>query len=132
MLRERAEIGAALDGAVRDAGVPGATRPVAAAVVTLHNVESEQIYSATASVEGVFRIFPLPPGHYQLRVEAKDYAPFAIPDLFLQPNEVVTLEISLSTVAAIEARSRFPRLPELCPAPSAHAPPSLGTYRELR
>src|SRR5260370_12490040 len=83
-------------------------------------------------VEGVFRIFPLPPGHYQLRVEAKDYAPFAIPDLFLQPNEVVTLEISLSTVAAIEARSRLPRLPELGPAPSAEAPPSIGTYREFR
>src|SRR5260370_17410903 len=83
-------------------------------------------------VEGVFRIFPLPPGHYQLRVEAKDYAPFAIPDLFLQPNEVVTLEISLITLAAIEARSRLPRLPELGPAPSAEAPPSIGPYPEFR
>src|SRR5260370_1684630 len=99
MLRERAEIGAALDGAVRDAGVPGATRPVAAAVVTLHNVESEQIYSAMTSVEGVFRIFPLPPGPYQLRVEAKHYPPFALPHLFLHPTNVPPLTTSPTTYA---------------------------------
>ncbi len=91
--RQQAQTSAALDGVVRGASVPGATRPVPAAVVTLHNVESEQTFSAMTSVEGVFRIFPLPAGHYQLRVEAKDYAPFAIPDFSLQPNEVVTLEI---------------------------------------
>src|SRR5437660_4954002 len=113
--RQKAQTSAALDGVVRDANVPGAGRPVPAAVLTLHNVESGQIHSAATSVEGVFRIFPLPPGHYQLRVEAKDYAPFAISDLPLEPNEVVTLEISLNAVEATEARTRLPRLPELGP-----------------
>jgi hypothetical protein len=53
-------------------------------------------------------------------------------DLALQPDEVVTLEISLVTVSAMEARSRLPRLPELGPALSAEAQPSFGTYREFR
>src|SRR5207302_1302798 len=53
-------------------------------------------------------------------------------DLALQPNEVLTLEISLVTVAAMEARSRLPRLPELGPALSAEAQPSFGTHRVFR
>jgi len=130
--RQRAQTSAALDGVVRDASVPGAARPVSAAVLTVRNAESGQTFSATASVEGVFRIFPLPPGHYQLRAEAKDYAPFELSDLALEPNEVVTLEISLNTVASMEARSRLPRLPELGPALSAEAQPSSGTHREFR
>ena len=130
--RQQAQTSAALDGIVRDAGVPGATRPVPAAVLTLRNVESGQIFSTTTSAEGVFRVFPLPPGHYQLRIEAKDYAVFVLPDLALQPNEVATLEISLVTTAAEEARSRLPRLPELGPALSAEVLPSFGTYREFR
>src|SRR5882762_1269126 len=130
--RQQSQTTAALDGLVRDAGSATAPLPVAGAVVTLRNAQSGQIFSAATSAEGVFRVFPLPPGHYELRVEAKDYAPFVLPDLALQANEVVTLEISLVTVAAMEARSRLPRLPELGPALSAGAQPSFGAYREFR
>src|ERR1700674_2171732 len=130
--RQQAQTTAAIDGVVRDAGFSNIILPVPAAALTLRNVQSGEIFSATTSGEGVFRVFPLPPGQYQLRVEAKDYAPFVLPDLALQPNEVLTLEISLVTVAAMEARSRLPRLPELGPALSAEAQPSFGTHRELR
>jgi hypothetical protein len=130
--RQQAQSTAALDGTVRDAGSPNTMLPVPAAVLTLRNLDSGQLYSATASAEGVFRLFPLPPGRYQLRVEATDYAPFLLPDLVLQPNEVLTLEISLVNAAAVEARSRLPRLPELGPALSAGVQPSFGTYREFR
>jgi carboxypeptidase family protein len=129
--RQQAQTSTALDGVVRDSSVPGLTRLVAAAVLTLRSLQSGQISNATTSDEGVFRVFPLPPGHYQLRVEAKDYASFVLSDLALEPNEVVTLEISLISVAAMEARSRLPRLPELGPALSAESP-SFGTYREFR
>src|SRR6266481_3841166 len=71
--RQQAQTSAALDGIVHDTGAPGAARPIPAAVLTLRNMESGQMFTATASVEGVFRVFPLPPGHYPLRVEAKDY-----------------------------------------------------------
>ena len=130
--RQQAQTSAALDGVVRDSGEPSAARPVSAAVLILRNIQSGQVFSGTTSGEGVFRIFPLPPGNYQLRVEAKDYAPFVLTDIALQPNEVLTLEISLVTVAAMETRSRLPRLPELGPALSAEAPPSFGSYREFR
>jgi len=130
--RQQAQTTAAIDGVVRDAGFSNIILPVPAAALTLRNVQSGEIFSASTSGEGVFRVFPLPPGHYQLRVEAKNYAPFVLPDLAVQPNEVVTLEISLVTVAAMEARSRLPRLPELGPAPSAEAQPSFGTHRTLR
>ncbi len=130
--RQQAQTSAALDGVVRDAGVSGAMRPIPAAVLTLRNLESGQTFRATTSVEGVFRIFPLPPSHYQLRVEANDYAPFVPLDLALQQNEIVTLEISLVSAPAMEARSRLPRLPELGPALSTEAQLSFRTYRELR
>jgi hypothetical protein len=130
--RQQAQTTAALDGLVRDAGFSNITLPVSAAILTLRSVQSGEIFSATTSGEGVFRVFPLPPGHYQLRVEAKDYAPFVLPDLALQPNEVLTLEISLIAIAAMEARSRLPRLPELGPPLSAEAQPSFGAYREIR
>jgi hypothetical protein len=128
--RQQAQTTAALDGVVRDA--TNTTRPVAAAVLTLRNTQTGQMFSATTSAEGIFRIFPVPPGQYKLRVEATDYAPFVLPELTLQPNEVVTLEISLVTSAAAEARSRLPRLPELGPALSAESQPSFGTHREFR
>ena len=130
--RQQAQTTAALDGVVRDSSLPGATRPVAAATVMVRNLQSGQSFSSTTSDEGIFRVFPLPPGQYQLRVEAREYAPFALPDLALQANEVVTLEISLVSVASMEARSRLPRLPELGPAPSAGVQPSFGSYREFR
>ncbi len=130
--RQQAQTSAALDGVVRDSSEPGAARPVSAAVLTLRNIQSGQVFSGTTSGEGVFRVFPLPPGHYQLRVEANDFAPFVLPDLALQPNEVVTLEVTLVAAAALEARSRLPRLPELGPALSAEAQPSFGRYREFR
>jgi hypothetical protein len=130
--RQQAQNTAALDGIVRDAGFSNIALPVPGAALTVRNLQSGRLFSGTASAEGVFRLFPLPPGHYELRVEAKDYAPFVLSDVALQPNEVLTLEISLVTAAAMEARSRLPRLPELGPALSAEGQPSFGTYREFR
>ncbi len=130
--RQQAQTTAALDGTVRDAGFPNISLPVPGAQITLRNLQTGQLFSAATSGEGVFRLFPLPPGQYELGVEAKNYASFVLPVLVLQPNEVVTLEISLVTEAAAQPRSRLPRLPELGPALSAEAAGSLGSYREFR
>jgi len=130
--RQQAQNTAALDGIVRDSGFSGTTIPVPGAQLTLRNLQTGQTLSGTASGEGVFRIFPVPPGHYELHVTAPDYGPFILADLSFQPDEVVTLEISLVTTAAIEARSRLPRQPELGPALSASGAESFGSYREFR
>ncbi|HET9805062.1 MAG TPA: carboxypeptidase-like regulatory domain-containing protein, partial [Candidatus Acidoferrum sp.] len=130
--RQQAQNTAALDGIVRDSGFSNITVPVPGAQLTLRNLQSGQTYSGAASGEGVFRVFPIQPGQYELRITAPDYGPFVLADLSFAPNEVVTLEISLVTSAAIEARSRLPRQPELGPALSATSEESFGTYREFR
>ena len=130
--RQLAQNMAALDGLVRDAGSPNNPPPIPGAVLTLHNLQSGQTFGAISSGEGVFRLFPLPPGKYELRVEALNYAAFILANLTLQANEVVTLEISLVSGGAAEARSRLPRLPDLGPALSSGPATSFGAYRELR
>jgi hypothetical protein len=127
----------ALEGVVRDAGFSNMTVPVPGARLQLRELQTGQAFTQTTpgqttSAEGVFRIFPLPPGRYELRVTARDYGDFVIPELTVHANEVVTLEISMVTVAAAEARSRLPRQPELGPALPGVAPGELGTYREFR
>ena len=130
--RQQAQTTAALDGSVREAASANATRPVAAAQLTLRNLQTGLLLRAETSGEGVFRVLLILPGHYELRVEAENYAPFVYPDLTLNANEVVTLDISMVSKASVEFRSRLPRLPELGPAPPLEPLPAMGTYRELR
>jgi hypothetical protein len=130
--RQQALTTSAIDGTVRDAGSTVAALPVPAAQLTLRHIASGKMFQTSTSGEGVFRLFPLPPGEYELRVEAKEHAAFVIPKLTLQANEVVSLEISLVSMATIEARSRLPRLPELGPPIPLEGQPSVGTYREFR
>ncbi len=82
-----------------------------------------------------FAFFRCPPGQYcELRVEAQDYVRrLSVPDdNAAKPTKWSSLEISMVTVAAAEARSRLPRQPDLGPALSAEAPASYGSYREFR
>ena len=130
--RQQALQTAALDGYVRDAHSPDNPLPVPGTVLTLRNLESGKVFRANSSAEGVFRLFPLPPGKYELRTEAENYAPFVLADLVLQPNEIVTLEISMVPSGVAGANSRLPRLPELGPALSSGAAEPSGRYRELR
>ena len=129
--RQQAQTTAALEGIVRDAAAPNSTLPIPGATLALRNLQSGQLFTATTSAEGVFRLFPVSPGRYDLRVEAHGYTPFALSDLELQANEIITLEISLVAAAAAEALSRLPRLPELGPALTAESPASSGIYREF-
>ena len=129
--RQQAQNTAALDGFVRDAGSPNNPLPVPGTVLTLRNLESGKVFNATSSAEGVFRLFPLPRGKYELRAEAQNYAPFVLADLVLQANEIVTLEISMVSSGVAGANSRLPRLPELGPALSSGATEPSGRYREL-
>jgi hypothetical protein len=130
--RQQAITTAAVDGDLRELISPTESRPVAAAELTLRDLQTGKLVRAAPSAEGVFRILLLPPGHYEFRVEAEGYAPFAIPDLALNANEVTTLEISLVSTGGAESRSRLPRLPELGPAPPPGSSPTLGSYREFR
>lgn len=130
--RQQALTTAALDGTVREAISPTESRPVAAATISLRNLQSGQITRGASTSEGVFRILLLPPGHYELRVESENFLSFVLPDLLLTANEVTTLEISLVGSANVGLASRLPRLPELGPGAPPVASPGNGSYRDLR
>jgi len=130
--RQQAANSAALEGVVRDARSPESRIPIPGAQITLRALPSGPVLQSTATGEGVFRLFPLAPGHYSLSVESPGYAPFAISDLALNPSEVVTLEIFLVAQATVQAVSRLPRLPELGPPLPAAPVRSFGGYRLLR
>jgi Carboxypeptidase regulatory-like domain len=132
--RQQAPNTTALDGVVRS-NIPaaGSTQaPIPGANIAIRNLQTGQSFRSVANAEGLFRIFPLPPGLYQLNVEAAGYTTFVLEDLALQPNEVVTLEISLAAAGAAETTSRLPRLPELGPASPASVAAATGGYREFR
>jgi hypothetical protein len=130
--REQALTTAALEGTVREKSSQTETRPIAGARILLRNVQTKQEVSALSSGEGVFRLFPLSPGTYEVRVEVAQFSPFAISSLSLSANEVVVLEIYLLPSAGVESNSRLPRQPELGAPLPTETPATPENYREFR
>ncbi len=130
--RQQAQTNAALDGVVRSGTAGGEQLPVAGAVLQLQDLTSAESKEYFASGEGVFRVFPIVPGNYSLRVQAEGYAAFSLDKIILHANEVLTLEISLPAEPSSEVRSRLPRLPELGTPLPAESVASSGSYREFR
>ena len=130
--RQQALTTAALDGTVREQVSEGVMRPVGGARIQIRNLQTGQVQTVQATGEGVFRLLLLPPGGYELRVEAEGYEALTIASLSLNANEVVTLEIRLVPNSAAEARSRLPRQPELGPPLPAEEAAMTGAYREFR
>jgi hypothetical protein len=130
--RQQAQLTAAVDGVIREVISPGESRPVPSARITLRNLQTGASTHAAATGEGLFRMLLLSPGHYEFRAEAENYTFFAIQDLLLNADEVLTLEITLVSGAGAEFRSRLPRLAELGSAPPAQSAPDGGNYREFR
>jgi Carboxypeptidase regulatory-like domain len=131
--RQKALQTAALDGTLRESDA----RPIPAAQLTLRNLATQQILGSTTTAEGIFRLLPIPPGRYELRVEADNYAPLLIPDIALNANEVLTLQICLVSLNTNStAATRLPRQPELGPPTSpnenANTANAIVPYREFR
>ena len=129
--REQALTTAALEGTVREQISANSSRPVVAAQITLRKIQTGQFISATSTGDGIFRIFPIPSGSYELRIEAAGYSALSIPNLSLNANEVLTVEISLVPSSSTELGSRLPRQSALGPPLPGETPASMGTYREL-
>src|SRR6478736_1787779 len=84
----QAEQSAAFDGTVRSGPPQGGQIPVAGAKLYLQEFSSHTVTEMAANGEGVFRVFPMAPGDYSLRVESDGYAPFAMKQVTLHANEV--------------------------------------------
>jgi len=130
--REQALSTAALEGIVREQMSGGPARPIAGARITLRNTDSDQTATAISSGEGVFRLFPIAPGSYEIRADAAGYKSLVIKGEPFAANEVLTLEIVLVPQASEEASSRLPRQPDLGPPLPPEAAASSGSYREFR
>jgi Carboxypeptidase regulatory-like domain len=130
--RQQAQTNAALDGVVCSGAASRGQIPVAGAILQLQNLTSAESKGYFANGEGVFRVFPLAPGDYSLRVRAEGYATFSLDKITLHANEVLTLEISLLAEPSAELRSRLPRLPELGAPLPAESVATAGSYREFR
>jgi hypothetical protein len=131
--REQALTTTALEGIVREQSTQADSRPIGGAHIRLRNVDTKQETEGLSSGDGVFRIYPLVPGNYDVQIEASGYSSFSIAALAANANEVVALEIFLTPSPAIVApTSRLPRQPELGPPLPAVSATSPGSYREFR
>jgi hypothetical protein len=129
--REQALTTAALEGTVREKSQQTDSRPIAGARILLRNAQTKQETSALSSGDGAFRLFPLSPGIYEVRVEADAFSGFVISSLSLSANEVVVLEIYILPSAGTESSPRLPRQPQLG-APLPAETPATPDYREFR
>jgi Carboxypeptidase regulatory-like domain len=133
--RQQALVTSAIDGVVIESSTT-TSRPIAAAQLTLRNLATQQILHTATNAEGIFRLVPIPPGRYELRIEAENFAAQTIPDLTLNANEILTLQISLASIdasATASQGSRLPRLPELGPPTAQESTQaSTATYHVLR
>jgi hypothetical protein len=130
--RQQAQSSTALDGTVRAVSTPGSQLPVAGAILQLQDLSSNATKEYSANGEGVFRIFPLAPGDYSLRIQAEGFAILALDKVTLEANEVLTLEILLLPQPSFEEHSRLPRLGELGSPLPLQPEPSLASFREFR
>jgi hypothetical protein len=124
---------AALQGIILQAGAPGERRAVAGALITLRNLASGEIHATTASGDGIFRVLALPPGEYELKIEAPGFETFTRPKLAVAASETVTIEVSIVALPGGAApRGRVPQMPELGPALPPEPSPEMATYHEWR
>lgn len=130
--REQALTSAALEGLVREQPLQPGSRPVAGARISARNTRTHQQLESVASAEGVFRLFPLAPGTYDLQIAADGYSTLSIPALTLNADEVVNLDVLLVSSPSLQPSSRLPRQPELGPPLPPMSGISPGSYREFR
>jgi hypothetical protein len=130
--RELALTTAALEGVVREQSVGASARPIAGAQIWLRDIQTNEQRTTVCSGDGVFRVVPLAPGSYELRIDAAGYSSFVVPVESLSASEVLTLEIVLVPDASVGTPSRLPRQPELGRLLLSEMPAVSGGYREFR
>ncbi len=130
--RQRAFVTATLDGVVREQVSQAVARPIPAAKIQLREIATGKVSVTLTSGDGAFRILLLAPGAYRASVEADGYATLRIASLALNANEVLTLEVFLTSSANVVSRSRLPRQRELGPPLPAESAATAGCYREFR
>ena len=76
------------------------------AKITLRNSGTEETRTALTDQGGSYRFAVLPPGRYQLTVEAEGFPPVAVHDVTIQITELRSISTQLS-VQGVQRRSWF-------------------------
>ena len=69
---------------------------VANATVTLRSEDTSQSLTTATDESGFYRFSLLPPGEYELTVDAAGFSPFILPDVMIQITEVTRIPLQLS------------------------------------
>lgn len=96
-----AQVGASvaqLNGTVRDAS--GGS--VAKATITLRETETNRTYSAVSNDNGLYVVANLPPGKYELTVEASGFAKSTQTGIVLTVGQVATIDVTVKVAASAE------------------------------
>src|SRR5215831_3389548 len=89
---------AQLNGTVRDQ--TGSL--IVKATVTLRDVDTNRVYTATSNTSGYYILANVPPGNYELTAEAPGFGKYKQTGIVLTVGQVATLDIGLKVAQASE------------------------------
>jgi hypothetical protein len=89
---------AQLNGTVRD---PSGS-VIVKATVSLRNVDTNHVYTATSSSTGAYILTSVPPGNYELTATASGFAKQSQTGIVLRVGQVATIDLSLKVAGATE------------------------------
>jgi hypothetical protein len=89
----------ALTGTIKDAS--GAVIPKAN--VTLTSIDTGQVRTTMTGADGVYRFTLLPPGNYQIKIEAGGFKPLEVPSVTIAVTETAVLDRSLEVGAQTQS-----------------------------
>lgn len=90
--------GATLEGSVRD---PAGAVVAEAHIIVRHMATNRRLETVT-NENGLYRLGPMPPGSYQVRVEAPGFQPLVVDDVTLTVGQTATLDLTLQVEALTE------------------------------
>ncbi|HEX2329505.1 MAG TPA: carboxypeptidase regulatory-like domain-containing protein [Candidatus Angelobacter sp.] len=89
---------AQLNGSVRDQ--TGSV--IVKAKVTLRNLDTNQTYTASSNTVGLYIVTNIPPGNYEVTVEAPGFARFSQAGMALRVGQMATLDVNMKVAGAAE------------------------------
>ncbi|HEU5415482.1 MAG TPA: carboxypeptidase-like regulatory domain-containing protein, partial [Candidatus Angelobacter sp.] len=89
---------AQLNGTVRDQ--TGSV--IVKATISLRNLDTNHVYTASSGTTGFYILPNLPPGNYDLTVESKGFGKFSEKAVALRVGQVATLDVTLKVASAAE------------------------------
>ncbi len=102
---------AQLNGTVLDAG----GRAIVGGSVTLQDLGTNQVYRTTTNTSGSYLLPTVPPGRYELSVEAKGFAKYVQKEITLTVGQTATIDIPMKVASVSEVVTVSTQAPQIEP-----------------